>query len=184
MVRRTHASRALLALSLPGSSVPSARQLPDVGARATALFGFWLVLTGANPADIAVGVVAAAAATWVSLWLLPPATVGLRPFLLVLMVLRIGRDAVRAGVDVAWRALDPRLPIQPGFVSYRLTLPPGLSRDAFGILTSLMPGTVSAGRDRQDELIVHCLDLKQPVTEQLAYDEARLAKMLGVRNSA
>lgn len=34
----------------------SPRQLSDIGARAAALFGFWLILTGANPADIAVGV--------------------------------------------------------------------------------------------------------------------------------
>jgi multicomponent Na+:H+ antiporter subunit E len=160
----------------------SAGQLPDAGARAAALFGFWLILTGANPADMVVGVFAAGAATWVSLRLLPAGTGHPRPLALLAMVLRLAREAVRAGVDVAWRALDPRLPVQPGFVSHRLNLPPGLPRDAFGALASLMPGTVAAGREKEDQLIVHCLDMRQPVMAQLAADEARLAKVLGVRD--
>jgi multicomponent Na+:H+ antiporter subunit E len=163
---------------------PSLQQMPDVGARLVGLFGFWILLTGANPADLAVGILAAAIATWVSLRLLPPRTGHIQPYALVAMILRLAREAVRAGVDVAWRALDPRLPVQPGFVSHRLTLPPGLPRDIFGILTSLMPGTVAAGRDGQDELIVHCLDTRQPVAEQLVADEARLAKVLGNRDDA
>jgi multicomponent Na+:H+ antiporter subunit E len=152
--------------------------------RAASLFGLWLLLTGAQPSDLIIGVLAAAAGTWVSLRLMPPGELRVRPLALATMLLYLLREAVRAGFDVAWRALDPRLPVQPGFVSHRLTLPPGVSRDAFGILTSLMPGTVAAGREGQDELIVHCLDIRQPVAEQLAADEARLAKVLGVRDDA
>jgi multicomponent Na+:H+ antiporter subunit E len=152
--------------------------------RATSLFGLWLLLTAAQPSDLVIGVFATAAGTWVSLRLVPPGGLRVRPLALAAMGLYLLREAVRAGVDVAWRALDPRLPVQPGFVVHHLTLPPGLPRDAFGILTSLMPGTVASGREGQDELIVHCLDIRQPVVDQLAADEARLAKVLGVRDDA
>lgn len=152
--------------------------------RAASLFGLWLLLTGAQPPDLVIGLFAAAAGTWVSLRLIPPGELRVRPLALAALLLYLLREAVRAGFDVAWRALDPRLPVQPGFVSHRLALPPGLSRDAFGILTSLMPGTVAAGREGQDELIVHCLDIRQPVAKQLAADEARLARALAVRNDA
>jgi multicomponent Na+:H+ antiporter subunit E len=162
----------------------STKQWPDTAARAAGLFGLWLILTGANPADLAAGVVAAAAATWVSLRLLPPVPLHLRPLALAAFLLHLAREAIRAGFDVAWRALDPRLPLKPGFVSHRLSLPAGSSRDIFGILASLMPGTVAAGREGRDGLIVHCLDIRQPVADQLAADEARLAELLGVRDDA
>ena len=162
----------------------SAQQLPDIGARTAGLFGLWLILTAADPADLAVGVFAAVAATWVSLRLLPAAPLRIRPVALAAFLAHLAREAIRAGFDVAWRALDPRRPLQPGFVSHRLRLPAGSSRDIFGTLASLMPGTVAAGREGRDQLIVHCLDLRQPVAAQLAADEARLAKVLGVRDDA
>jgi multisubunit Na+/H+ antiporter MnhE subunit len=31
------------------------------------------------------------------------------------------------------RALDPRLPLSPGFLAYRARLPSGLARDAFAL---------------------------------------------------
>ena len=39
--------------------------------RAAGYFGFWLVLTDADSADVAAGLVAAVAATWASLRLMP-----------------------------------------------------------------------------------------------------------------
>jgi multicomponent Na+:H+ antiporter subunit E len=63
-----------------------------------------------------------------------------------------------AGVDVARRALDPRLPLRPGFVTYAPRLPPGGARDAFCALASLMPGTLPADTNEDGTLLVHCLD--------------------------
>ena len=83
-----------------------------------------------------------------------------------------------AGWDVAVRALSPRLPVRPGFVVYPVGFPPGVTRNVFTTLTSLLPGTVPAGEEG-DGLLYHCLDVGQPVVAQLAAEEAELARVIG-----
>jgi len=95
------------------------------------------------------------------------------------LVLRFLRQSVGAGIDVAWRALDPRMPLRPGFVVYRPQLPPGATRNAFCTMMSLLPGTLPCGPDESGGLVVHCLDVAQPVVEQLATEEALLVRALG-----
>jgi multicomponent Na+:H+ antiporter subunit E len=86
--------------------------------RAVGFFVLWMVVAGGDLADLAVGTVAALAATWASLRLLPPGLSRVRPAALARLALRFLRQSVVAGVDVARRALDPRLPLHPGFVVY------------------------------------------------------------------
>jgi multicomponent Na+:H+ antiporter subunit E len=145
--------------------------------RAAIFVAIWLALTGAAPADFPAGVAAVIAATWASLRLLPPAAS--RPSLVALagLFLRFLQQSVVAGVDVAWRALDPRLPLRPGFVKYPVGLPPGAGRNVFTTLTSLLPGTVPAG-DENGQLVYHCLDVDQPIVSQLAAEEAALSQVL------
>jgi len=145
--------------------------------RWAAFLGLWLILAGTNPADLPVGIAAAIAATWTSLRLMPPGQS--RPSVVALagLALRFFYQSVVAGADVARRALDPRLPLHPGFVSYPVGFPPGASRNAFATLTSLLPGTVPAG-DENGQLVYHCLDVDQPVAAQLAAEEAALLRSL------
>ena len=147
--------------------------------RAAVFLGFWLMLSGVDPAGLPAGAIAVAAATWTSLHLLPAGEWQLRPFALLGFVLRFLRQSVVAGVDVAWRALDPRMPLQPGFVRCPLRFPPGAACNTFCTLTSLLPGTVPSGVDESGNLVVHCLDLRQPVVALLEEEEARLARVLG-----
>jgi multicomponent Na+:H+ antiporter subunit E len=147
--------------------------------RATALLGFWLILSGADPAGLAVGAMASLLATWTSLRLLPAGTGRPRPASVAMLVLRFLRQSAIAGVDVAWRALDPRLPLRPGFVIFPARLPPGTARSAFCTLTSLLPGTVPAGSDKSGSIVVHCLDVRQPVLADLAAEEALLTRAIG-----
>jgi len=119
-------------------------------ARATGFLVLWLVLAGADPADLPAAAVAVVAATWTSLRLLPPGSSRLSPSALAKLTLRFAYQSVAAGADVAWRALDPRLPLRPGFVRYPVRFPPGAARNAFTTLTSLLPGTVPAGAERGD----------------------------------
>ena len=72
--------------------------------RAVGFFGFWLVLTGADAGDLAAGMVAAVAATWASLRLMPVQQWSLRPIKLVGLVLHFLRQSIAAGTDVALRA--------------------------------------------------------------------------------
>ena len=148
-------------------------------ARGAGFFGFWLLLIGPDPADLAAGVFAAAAATWTSLRLLPPSGGRLRYAVLARLALRFGQESIMGGVDVARRALSVRLPLRPWFVVYPVHLPPGPARNVFGALTSALPGTLPSGVDNRGALIYHCLDVGQPVAAQLAIDEELLIRALG-----
>ena len=154
-------------------------------ARGTLYFGFWLLLAGpweGGPdlevvADLMLGLLAAAAATWVSLRLLAPAPGRLHFGALARLAVHFVWQSVVAGVDVARRAFDPRLPLRPGYLLYPVRLPPGPKRSAFGAVTSLMPGTLPVGTDAQDALVYHCLDMDQPVAANLTRDEALLTRV-------
>jgi multicomponent Na+:H+ antiporter subunit E len=152
--------------------------LRSTAVRAAGFLVFWLVLAGVNPGDLPAAAVAVAAATFVSLRLLPPGQFRLSPLGLARLVLRFPIQAVIAGVDVARRALDPRLPLRPGFVTYSPRLPPANARDAFCALASLMPGTLPADTNEDGTLLVHCLDIGQPEVAQLGVEEARFMRAL------
>lgn len=139
--------------------------------RAAGFFGFWLVLTGGDPADLAIGLVATFAATWASLLLMPAEDWHLGPVKFAGLILHFLRQSISAGIDVARRALDPRLPLRPGFVVYQTRLPPGTKRDAFCSIMSLLPGTLPCGPGEGDGLAIHCLDVTQPVAAQLSAEE-------------
>jgi multicomponent Na+:H+ antiporter subunit E len=145
--------------------------------RFLALAGLWLVLTAGAPGAWAMGAVAAAAAAWLSLRLLPPGAP--RPGGLGLLGLLPGflRGSLLGGIDVALRAFRPSLPLRPGWLRHETRLPPGLPRVALGCELSLMPGTLAAGAEG-GALWVHCLDTAGPVAEALAAEERRIAATL------
>jgi multicomponent Na+:H+ antiporter subunit E len=148
-------------------------------ARAACFFTFWLILYGVKSADLPIGIIAAIIATWASRRLLPPGRSGLRPIPLVRLVLRFLRQSIVAGIDVAWRALDPRMPVRPGFVIYQSHFPVGPMRNTFCTMTGLLPGTLPCGSNENGDLVIHCLDVSQPVLEQLAAEEVALHRVLG-----
>jgi multicomponent Na+:H+ antiporter subunit E len=152
-------------------------------ARAAGFFVSWTILSAGNPADLGAGAVAIFAATWTSLRLLPPGTSQLRPLALGQFALRFLRQSLIAGVDVARRALDPRLPLTPGFVHYPVGLPPGSARNLLTTLMSLLPGSVPTGEDARGGLLIHCLDVEQPIAAQLAAEEAHFARIIGTASS-
>ena len=139
--------------------------------------GLWLVIAGAHLADLPAAIVAVVCATWASLRLLPPSGSSVSIPAMVLLALGFLGQSIVAGLDVARRALDPRLPLRPGFVTYEIGYPPGATRNIFTTLTSLLPGTVPAGDDGA-ALVYHCLDVDQPVAAQLTAEEAALSRAL------
>jgi multicomponent Na+:H+ antiporter subunit E len=147
--------------------------------RGVGFFVFWVLLSGGAPADLPVGIVAAAAAAWASLRLLPPGNERWRPLALARLAMRFPVQSLIAGLDVARRAFSPRLPLHPGFVVYPARLPEGPARHAFASLMSLLPGSLPAGSDAGGGMLVHCLDTRQPVAEQLAAEEALFARVIG-----
>jgi multicomponent Na+:H+ antiporter subunit E len=147
-------------------------------ARFLALAALWLMLIDSvKPGDLAMGAVTAAAATWISLRLLPPDGGRIRFAALLALLPRFLWQSIVAGIDVARRAFDPRLPLATGFVRHRTGFPRGPARCAFSTITSLLPGTVPA-RDDADGIEYHCLDTSQPVAEELADEERRYARAI------
>jgi multicomponent Na+:H+ antiporter subunit E len=67
-------------------------------------------------------------------------------------------ESFRGGVDVAWRALRPAMPIAPAFLRLEHRLPPGQPRTLMVSALSLLPGTLSVGlADDGRTLIAHVL---------------------------
>jgi len=142
--------------------------------RFVAFLALWCILMGLDPKDLVVGVFASACGTLAAAALLPdsvrrPSARGLTRFAGVFL-----EQSLLAGIDVARRAFSPRLPLAPGFVEFRPSLPAGLYRDAFVSISAMMPGTLPVGSDGKDAVVVHCLDEYQPVLREMAKDEARL----------
>lgn len=158
---------------------PSSILTPEALPRFAAYLALWNVLIGFSPTDFAVGVFAAACATWISLALLPLAGRSISIPALLGLAVRLPFQSLIAGVDVARRALAPSLPLQPGFVTYATGLASGPGRDAFCALTSLQPGTLPVRVEQSGNLLIHCLDTNQPVAAQLAAEEAQFARMIG-----
>jgi len=162
----------------PSDGGPGRTAFPPI-LRIVSFFGFWLILTGAGPGDLAAGLVAAGAAAWASLRLLPRQHWKMRPLRVLGLALRFFRQSAIAGIDVARRALDPRLPLRPGIVIYHPLLPPGPKQNTFLTIMSLMPGTLPSGAVAGGGIAIHCLDVAQPVAEQLAAEESLFVAALG-----
>lgn len=149
--------------------------------RSIAFLLLWVLLMGGLH-QLAFGAATAALAAWCSLRLRADGQMELRPLGVMAMVPRFLWQSLVAGVDVARRAFDPRLPLNPGLVVYRPQLPPGSARSLFTGYTSLLPGTVPCG-DGDGGVVYHCLDISQPIVDQLAAEEARLSRAIRVAPS-
>jgi multicomponent Na+:H+ antiporter subunit E len=139
----------------------------------------WWLLSGGRADSWIVGAPTVVAAAALSVWLAPRHgwrwTAG--------GMLRFAGYFVRAsllgGVDVAWRSLHPRLPIDPQLMFYRTRLPAGTARVFFVNAISLCPGTVSADL-RGETLSVHVLDGRQPTRQQLGALERSVGALFGI----
>lgn len=161
----------ILTRGLPMTTTIGSRPLSSILARGAGFLALWTVLIGTAPKDLPIGVVAAGAAAWASGMLWPAA--GLLSLAgLLRFVVRFLPQSVVAGVDVARRALAPRLALDPGFVTCRTSLPRGTARRALCAVMSLQPGKLPVAAEPDGRLLIHCLDLRQPVSDEVAADEA------------
>jgi multicomponent Na+:H+ antiporter subunit E len=160
----------------PGSGAENAGRSAAI--RASAFFVLWLVLMPSfKTGDLVFGTLATSAATWLSLRLSPPAHGRLHLGRLLLVLPHFLLESTRGGIDVALRALAPRLPVNPGLFTYASDFRAGLARNTFASITSLLPGTFACG-EVDGEIVYHGLDIKQPVSEQLREEERRLTAAL------
>jgi multicomponent Na+:H+ antiporter subunit E len=156
------------------------RRMSTTVLRFAGFFAAWLTLGKNGPVDLLVGLGAALAAAWASLRLLPPGAWRLRPLPLLRLAARFLRQSIVGGADVAWRALAPRMPLRVGTVAYPVRLPAGLPRNAFNTLASVVPGTLPCGPNEDGACVIHCLDVDEPVLQQMRAEEELLGEALGL----
>jgi multicomponent Na+:H+ antiporter subunit E len=158
----------------------------DMRCLPTRTLGFlflWFSVSGVSAADFAIGLGTAILAAIASVRLMPCSDVPVNFAKCLEIAVRLPFQAFVAGTNIARRALHPALPLRPGFIRYASHLPEGSPRNAFAALVSMQPGSVPIATGRDDDFIVHCLDLDLPVGAALAADEARLRKALGLESA-
>jgi multicomponent Na+:H+ antiporter subunit E len=150
-----------------------------------ALFwAIWWLLTDGRADGLLLGAAFAAVAAAMPLVIAEPQDAGrsrallptvLRGLLLLPFFLW---QSLYGGVDVALRALRPRMPLAPAVLDYRLRLPPGPAPVMMASLVSLMPGTLAIVSGAR--LKVHVLDATRDYQDELELLEAQVAWVFGV----
>jgi multicomponent Na+:H+ antiporter subunit E len=142
--------------------------------RVAAFTFMWWMLTAGSVNSWLVGTPVVLVATLISMVLVPPfscsvvGSVRFVPFFIW--------NSLRGGVDVAWRAFHPQMPIAPGLIDFPLRLPPGMSRVFMVNTVSLLPGTLSV-KLGANCLKVHVLDTRKNVLSELMTLEQIVATM-------
>lgn len=116
----------------------------------------WWVLVEGDASALAFGAPMAALALVARSALAPTAPPRVRPWGLARFAAVFLVGLVRGGVDVAWRALAPRLPVSPGWMVYDIRLSGDAPRRLFMTVISVMPGTLSVDVEGT-ELRLHAL---------------------------
>jgi multicomponent Na+:H+ antiporter subunit E len=148
----------------------------------TLLFALlWWILTQGAINSWLVGAPVVVLAVLASGWLLPAIPWSLSG--IVGFVAFFLWRSLYGGVDVARRALHPKLPISPILFDYRWRLPPGLPRVFMANTVSLLPGTLSAELG-EEHLCVHVLDQSGDFISELSVVEERVASLFGLSLAA
>ncbi len=147
--------------------------------RAIALALLWWILLEGDRKGWWYGLPVIAAATATSLWLAPEAGQFWHPVGLVRFISFFLWQSLRGGIDVALRAIDPRLPLHPQLIEYRLRVPVGPAQIVLMNTISLLPGTLSVALHPM-LLQVHVLDGRMDVQRSLQQVEAVVAELFEI----
>ncbi|MBK1727735.1 Na+/H+ antiporter subunit E, partial [Halorhodospira neutriphila] len=91
----------------------------------------------------------------------------------------LGRSLLGA-LDIGYRAVHPRMPLHPAWLTYPLALPDGEPRVVLLAAVSLLPGTLAADL-RGSTLVVHAL--VPGARDEVRALEARVARVYGMDSS-
>lgn len=154
-------------------------QMRRLASRVLLLLLAWWILTEGESSAFGFGLIVAVPVGLVSLRFFAPSTYRVS----LLGGLRFAgfflyRSLV-AGLDIAWRLLQPSLPIQPGYYALATTLPVGGPRWLLANTLSLLPGTLSVTL-REQQLELHCLDTRMPIAAEVRRTERHIAAVFGL----
>ena len=139
----------------------------------------WAILSEGDVSSWLLGIPAVSIAVWLSSWEAHRPARLWRPRYAFLFTVDFIRMSIHSGIDVALKALRPRIAIDPGFIDFHLRLPDGPARHFFTGLIGLLPGTLSARR-ADDLLTVHLLDRQPGAVEALRNVERDVARLFSV----
>lgn len=138
------------------------------------LAAIWWILTGGVSSSWMIGIPAIALTILVSRAWQAPTLNQFRPLALGYFVPYFLLHSFRGGVDVAWRACLPHLPISPAMIDYPLRLPTHDSSRTFFVNTlNLLPGTITV-EILDDHLRIHLLTESDEVVARLSQLEERV----------
>jgi len=129
----------------------------------------WVALTSSlEPQELVVGI---AICIVLSLWLnshysrlgLPPLSAKRLGFFLVYLAVLLW-EIVKANVDVAYRVVHPRMPINPGIVVVKTHLKSDIAKMILANSITLTPGTFTLDVVG-DSLLIHWINVKAEETE-------------------
>ena len=126
------------------------------------LFGFWLLLSGLlDWFHLTFGIISTAIVTtfcydmvFISKEGTNNTTKTIRFFAYLPWILY---QIVLANIDVAKRVLDPRMPIQPGYVSFKSYLKSDMSKMVLANSITLTPGTITVDIDGGNTFLIHSI---------------------------
>lgn len=147
-----------------------------------AAFCWWLITEGRIDSWV-VGLPAVGLAVVFSFYLQPASGYRLSLPGILAFWWYFSRQSLVAGYDVAKRIISPEMPIQPGEVSLQLHLPAGAPRWLLAMTLSLLPGTLSV-RLEGETLVLHCLDIGEPIEADVLTAERRVAAVFGLSGVA
>jgi multicomponent Na+:H+ antiporter subunit E len=136
----------------------------------------WMVLVGGQQiSDIWFVILFVAATTVISIYTIPPGQWLLRPLGVARFVPYFLITALQGGWDVARRVFFRTVPIDPDFITIEHDRDPQKTLVLAWVI-SLLPGTASTVIT-EETIVVHVLDKKLPVTEEILELKNRINQM-------
>ncbi len=126
------------------------------------MFGLWLLIAGTDPQELIVGGIVS---LLISLFFLRKTGIysdfRITPKSIVYFVLYVFVfmwELVKSNLDVAFRVIQPTLPINPGIVRVQTSLKSPLARILLANSITLTPGTLTVETDGED-FYIHWIDV-------------------------
>jgi multicomponent Na+:H+ antiporter subunit E len=148
--------------------------------RAAVLAAGWWILTEGESSALLVGAPVVLAALISSISLPSPSPPTWHPLGLLRLAWVFVVGSVHGGLDVACRALAPRLRIAPCVMEYTLRVPEGAARNLLLGTLTLMPGTLAVA-DEGQRLELHVIAARGGLADEIAALEASVARATGAR---
>lgn len=141
--------------------------------RSVILALLWVVLTGGAVDSLPYGVATVVAATVLSMRLYPTDQPGIVAWRVAGFLPRFLAQGLLGGLDVARRAVDPRLPVAPGWVRVTLSNRHEAANVLLGGVISILPGTLSAGPG-DGTMEIHVLHMQGFTPNEMQSEERRI----------